>query len=419
MQRTLTAAVICMGVLLNAVDSAANSTVIQSGDDDALSASATNYHPVFGATDSFTGWVTTEANVRDILSPAGTLSKLYIQLTGTPGTGQSYIFTVYQNGSPTSLACTVADTATTCNDTAHSVTITAGDQMSLESVPVSTPTARKAIWTLDFNSTTSGETPWGFTNTQSADTNYNGMMGYNDSETTQRDPESIVPVAGTVQNLYIGLKTAPGAGKCKTFTLQQNITNTALTCSVCDTNTTCNDTTHPISVSAGDSLLTVSTMTAGSAGSILYGGYTFVPTTAGQFVSTVSSDSGISGSGSTDYLNVSGQDVNVNSSEAIAYSLSLAQTAKTIYAKLSGPPSAGQSYTITLMVAGSPSSLTCTISDSATTCNGSSDVTITDAQTVDIRIVASATASTGWKPRMGVLGYVAPPPSARRVLYVN
>src|SRR3990167_5527970 len=157
MQRTLTAAVICMGVLLNAVDSAANSTVIQSGDDDALSASATNYHPVFGATDSFTGWVTTEANVRDILSPAGTLSKLYIQLTGTPGTGQSYIFTVYQNGSPTSLACTVADTATTCNDTAHSVTITAGDQMSLESVPVSTPTARKAIWTLDFNSTTSGE----------------------------------------------------------------------------------------------------------------------------------------------------------------------------------------------------------------------------------------------------------------------
>jgi len=62
------------------------------------------------------------------------------------------------------------------------------------------------------------------------------------------------PFAMTCKNLYARLNQDPGSGNTVTFTLRAASSNTALTCTVTgngSSNTTCNDTTHSASITAG------------------------------------------------------------------------------------------------------------------------------------------------------------------------
>ena len=68
------------------------------------------------------------------------MDAMYVNLVTAPGAGKSYLVTLYQNGSSTGLACTVADTATTCNNSTN-VTIANDDQYSWAVTPSGTPTA--------------------------------------------------------------------------------------------------------------------------------------------------------------------------------------------------------------------------------------------------------------------------------------
>ena len=62
-----------------------------------------------------------------------------IDLDVAPGSGNSYVFTLIKNGSPTALTITIADAATTGSVTS-TVTIDDGDTWCIEAVPSSTPT---------------------------------------------------------------------------------------------------------------------------------------------------------------------------------------------------------------------------------------------------------------------------------------
>lgn len=62
------------------------------------------------------------------------------------------------------------------------------------------------------------------------------------------------PCAGTIRNLAITIRTAPGAGKSITFTVMKNGSNTTLAVTISNTDTYAADTTHEISVAAGDLL---------------------------------------------------------------------------------------------------------------------------------------------------------------------
>ena len=72
---------------------------------------------------------------------------------------------------------------------------------------------------------------------------------------------TIVPFAGTAKGLYGQLSVAQNAGDTCTFYLRKasggctgTFNNTALTCSVVDTAQACSDTTHSVSIAAGDCL---------------------------------------------------------------------------------------------------------------------------------------------------------------------
>lgn len=83
-------------------------------------------------------------------SPAiATLSDFYVQVDDSPtGLGiTSLQFTVYQNGSPTSVTCTMTTTAQSCNDTTHTITAAAGDLFSTQVIAVGTTSSTVHILT--------------------------------------------------------------------------------------------------------------------------------------------------------------------------------------------------------------------------------------------------------------------------------
>lgn len=90
-----------------------------------------------GATD-FVGLAnlsTTEAAVQFPMPIGGTFTKLYVQTSVAPGASKTFVFTVDKGAVAQTITCTISgNTATSCNDTAHSFTFAAGDLISVKDV---------------------------------------------------------------------------------------------------------------------------------------------------------------------------------------------------------------------------------------------------------------------------------------------
>jgi len=108
------------------------------------STSATSYAPVSWCGNQSPGAAITNYRCR---TRAMTLKNLYVRLNASPGAGKSYAFTILKNGVATGLSVTIADSATTGNDT-DDVSVSDGDILSMEIVPSGTPTARIAHWSV-------------------------------------------------------------------------------------------------------------------------------------------------------------------------------------------------------------------------------------------------------------------------------
>jgi hypothetical protein len=91
----------------------------------------------------------TESIAQQRVTEAGTLSQLSVRLDQNPGTGSDqYTFTVRNNGSNTTVTCTITTPATSCTDTTHSATFAVGDLLSISSVPGNSPSNQPdARWT--------------------------------------------------------------------------------------------------------------------------------------------------------------------------------------------------------------------------------------------------------------------------------
>ena len=120
---------------------------------DALDTSTTEYQLITGSFNNVGTnvqvWATPET-VRQSLGQVCVLRKLYMKMSGSPyknsETEDKYTFTLRQNAGDTTLVVAIVGNNTTGSDTDHSVTIAAGDNLSLQSVPSSTPTARGVAW---------------------------------------------------------------------------------------------------------------------------------------------------------------------------------------------------------------------------------------------------------------------------------
>jgi hypothetical protein len=81
----------------------------------------------------------TESNV-DLEAPnAATISNFYVQLSAALGLGNTTVFTWRKNGADTALTCTITGaSATSCNDTAHTLTVAQGDLLDVKAVTTGT-----------------------------------------------------------------------------------------------------------------------------------------------------------------------------------------------------------------------------------------------------------------------------------------
>ena len=234
-------------VTIEYVDGIAQSHMQNFGAAGDLSATANTYMNL--AVSSFSA---TENNVQLPMPTSGTITALYVALTGSPNNGggtQSYITTVWKNGSAPAgtLTCTISEAGTTCNDTANSVTFVAGDTISVEVDPVNTPTVRSIKGGLAFNLDREGEfiIACGTDGVMSATaTQYKGINGGGSWNAT----ESVVDQASNtflVSAIYVELSADPDLGldlQTYDFTIRDDASSTGCTCQVASGATTCNAT---------------------------------------------------------------------------------------------------------------------------------------------------------------------------------
>src|SRR3990167_4573843 len=133
----------------------ASDQVMMSSTSTALSATATQYLAVMGMGSAAPA--TAEGDRKELTASGGTLKNLRMEVATAPGAGTSRAFTLRKNGANTAVTCTISGTATSCTDTANSVAVVAADDVSVSSVPTSSPLTSVASWTLVFTSTTTAE----------------------------------------------------------------------------------------------------------------------------------------------------------------------------------------------------------------------------------------------------------------------
>jgi hypothetical protein len=93
-----------------------------------------------------------------------------------------------------------------------------------------------------------------------------GFIGVGNCAFSQDLVEQVVPISGTLHNLYVHLSAAPGAGVDEKWQINVNNAGTSLACHISGSATSCSDTTVNFPFNAGDTItLEASETTIGGA----------------------------------------------------------------------------------------------------------------------------------------------------------
>jgi hypothetical protein len=86
-----------------------------------------------------------------VVPKSGVIRCFYIQLDGSPGSGNQIAFTIMKNGVATAVTCTVSGTSAAGNDQVNYFSVAAGDLLALKCVASTTLTAsRSATWSCEY-----------------------------------------------------------------------------------------------------------------------------------------------------------------------------------------------------------------------------------------------------------------------------
>lgn len=387
------------------------------GDNSAPSTTATSWNRINATYPS--SWTISSENIRAIpLGGAITLSHFYMQLDVAPGSGASYTFTVMKNGSATSLQVVISDLGTSATDTTNSASFAAGDTVSVQCVPsAGTAPATSNAQSWNFVVTAADMTApilSALAGASTSTTQYASLtaghlsaLGWSATET---DSQIIIPTGGTISNLHAKISSTPGTSKSYQFTLMKNGAATTLDLTLSGAVGSGSDTTHSVSVSAGDTLTLrcIPTNTPNSQTSMAFG-MVFTPTTPGESFFGFGSANAPSVL-ATNFEQVLGLGNNSWVATESARALTPgAWTMKKIYVKHGTAPGLGASRTIALRKAGATTALSVTVSDSGTSGNTAADVTYAQGDTIAyVSTLTGLPAADTGGVHVGVLIYAAP-----------
>lgn len=375
--------------------------------------SVDRYAPIYAMGASM--FATGSGSGQSVMSCAGTLKNLYISHDTAAGTGNSRTWTVYKNGADTGLTVTIADPATSGNDTVNTVSVVAGDTVSLHQTANTTTTGTGTIRaTLMFSAAANTSAVFANTNNNLSNsvTSYLPLQGQGNDTTAGGNVEGVIPTGGTIRNAYGVLGGTPGSGKSYTFTLVVNGVDSALTFSVSGTGTTGNDTANSVSVSAGDRVywkIVPSGTPSARAPTI---GAEFDPTTNGESIHTYGT-ANVNVNTAARYMTLASSTRSYSSSESSTQAISQACTWKNLYVYQQTALAGSQQYLYQFSDNGSAGSPSVTITNSSQSGNDTSNTaTSTVGETVAMKITPTstpATTITEW----GIVSYIAPASTAR------
>ncbi|MDO8716099.1 MAG: hypothetical protein Q7J73_04755, partial [Dehalococcoidales bacterium] len=194
---------------------------------------------------SFTGGAVgaSEGSVYVVIPTSGTLKNLYTRLSAAPGTSNSRIFTVRKNSADTGLTMTFGATDSgVLSDTSDTVTVSAGDLITLGETVTGTPTAASGAWGVTFVPDSSGDfiIPALTNATVSASVvNYMGLAGFTTASSTETNSVQTLGWSDyTMTAVYVKLISAPGSGKSYATALRENAGNPSNTFAVSISGTT-------------------------------------------------------------------------------------------------------------------------------------------------------------------------------------
>jgi len=202
-----------------------------------LSTTLTEYLTLSGESSTI---YSTEQRAQMIVPFSGTLHSLWAgngaPATTTPATAW-YDFTVRKNAVDTAITCRLDSinilVDNDCADTVNTVTVAAGDRITVKSVPSGGPVTIAPTVSLAITADTDGQyaIPTSSDNTQSTATNYRQVWsGRSNVGTAATGIDQITRGGVSIQALYAFTSNTPGVLRHFIYTLQKNAVDTTLTC---------------------------------------------------------------------------------------------------------------------------------------------------------------------------------------------
>lgn len=113
-----------------------------------LDDTATEYACLVGVDHSIN---TTESAHKILIGKDGHIKNFAVKISGAPGAGKSYTFTVRVNDADSTITCAVSGASDTeAEDATHEVTVTKGNRINLKIVPAGTPTVVYGWWAIQY-----------------------------------------------------------------------------------------------------------------------------------------------------------------------------------------------------------------------------------------------------------------------------
>jgi len=322
-------------------------------------------------------------SISTIMPIAGTFSNLRAVSDYPPGGATTGIVTLRKNAVNTALTCTITSAATTCSDTANSVSVVAGDRLiwainqsaggtwiSISVVADFTPTTANETFLTSYLTgiSTSLQTYGSLAPATAA----NSSIGF---DTAGR--MVLFPEAGVLDKL-VASSTAPGAGKTWDFTLKQNAATTSVTCQVNgDTPNYCTDSTNALTIATNDFVSIASVPTGTPAAASAGVGVRFVPTIAGNFGLYYTSFNSADSSTLNQYLPINGYMI-PNAKEASTTQVVNNMTITEMSVKLTIAPGGVTARTFTIRQNFATTSAACTITGTETACTWTGTLAVAD-----------------------------------------
>ncbi len=193
-------------------------------------------------------------------------------------------------------------------------------------------------------------------------------------EITAADSATVVsaagafPVPGAFRNMNVIVDTAPGGAASWVITLRRNGVDTALTCTISGSATSCSDKTHVAPVEVGDILSYREVASNSPAGAVFYFSTAFSPTTANETVIMAGSVTNLSTS-ALFYSEIGGTGSRNGTETLTQRILPEAGTLDNLFIGTNNTaPGSGTSYVFTTRQNAATSTQTCTIADTNKTC---------------------------------------------------